>query len=688
MTTKKPNAMPKIDADSPEAKSADLVAENIARLKALFPELVTEGKNGASVNVDVLKQLVGDQTVTDADEKYGLNWFGKRRARQLALTPSLGTLRPAPEESVDWDTTKNLMIEGDNLEVLKLLQKSYAGKVKLIYIDPPYNTGDDFVYKDDLHQILYAYELQTGLRDSSGQKVSSLANTKSGGNFHTNWLNMIYPRIKLARELLTNDGAIIVSIDDNESAQLRKLLDEVFGEENFVNELTWIANITGRQISGYGAAKTYERIFIYAKNVESFETLTIDVEFAKSQMPDAYKGFHRILEKDEIGEYSIGDTLYNHNRIFNEQTRPNLVFSIFFNPETGDIKTGNIGSIIEGYTEIKPHPNNDGTHKYHAWRWSRQKVEAEKFDLSISPKRNGYEIRTKIRDFSKTTLKDVITNISNGLKETNDLFDGRRIFDYPKSVSLIKIFLMSMNSKSSLIMDFFAGSGTTGHAVMSQNAFDKEARRYILVQLPELLDADNRDQKVAAFFCDSLQKPRTIAELTKERLRRAGAKIKAENPKWKGDTGFRVFKLDSSNIRTWDPNRDDLDKTLLDHVEHLKEGRSEHDLLYELLLKLGLDLCVPIEERKGHVLDSRLRGNDGLVVHSVGGGVLMACLAPRIERDEVEPVAEGIVAWYKELAPAGETTCVFRDSAFADDVAKTNMAAILEQNGITTVRSL
>jgi adenine-specific DNA-methyltransferase len=228
------------------------------------------------------------------------------------------------------------------------------------------------------------------------------------------------------------------------------------------------------------------------------------------------------------------------------------------------------------------------------------------------------------------------------------------------------------------VLDFFAGSGTTAHAVMAQNAADGGKRRFILVQLPEPLDPESKDQKVAAEFCDKLGKPRNIAELTKERLRRAAQKIKEENPDFKGDLGFRIFKLDSSNIRAWEPDRDDLDKTLFDSVEHLKEGRTEADILYELLLKLGLDLCVPIETRT-------IAGKE---VHAVGGGVLMACLAETISRDDVEALAQGIVAWHKELAPAGDTTCVFRDSAFADDVAKTNLAAILEQHGIANVRSL
>jgi adenine-specific DNA-methyltransferase len=254
----------KLTANDPETKSPDLVAENIERLKALFPELVTEAPDGAAVNVDVLKQLVGDKTVTDADEKYGLNWFGKRRARQLALTPSTGTLRPCPDESVDWDTTQNLMIEGDNLEVLKLLQKSYAGKVKLIYIDPPYNTGKDFVYPDDFKDNIRNYLELTG-QVEGGRKISS--NTEASGRFHTDWLNMMYPRLKLARDLLRTDGLIFVTIDDSEVYNLRQLMSEIFGDENFIANVIWEKKYTRANDAQY-FSDNHDHILVFSRNRE------------------------------------------------------------------------------------------------------------------------------------------------------------------------------------------------------------------------------------------------------------------------------------------------------------------------------------------------------------------------------------------------------------------------------------
>ena len=636
--------MQKIIATSPEAQSADLVAGNIKQIKALFPELITEGPNGVSVNMDVLKALVGDQTVTDADEKYGLNWHGKRRARQLALTPSTGTLRPCPDESVDWDTTQNLMIEGDNLEVLKLLQKSYAGKVKLIYIDPPYNTGKDFVYPANFQDNIKNYLELTG-QVEGGQKISS--NTEASGRFHTDWLNMMYPRLKLARNLLRPEGLIFVSIDDCEVGHLRAVLNEIFGEENCEGHIHWRRRHNQPNDPTKMLALVAEHILVYAKDKVAYKAagvgkIALTGEFSNpdndsrgewaskpwkvgsDQSGNRYSittPTGRVYEEEWMGEESTFQTLLNDNRI------------IF--PDKGS------GAPRKKY--FKSEREQEGQCATNWW----------------SHDQFGHN------------------QGANSVLES--LLGEKNVFSNPKPIELLAGILNVSNTKNNdIVLDFFAGSATTGHAVMVQNAADSGNRRYILVQLPEPLDPENKDQKNAAEFCDQLGKPRTIAELTKERLRRAAAKVKADNPDWNGDTGFRVFKLDHSNIRAWNPNRADLEKTLFAHQDHLVEGRTESDILYELLLKLGLDLCVPIEHRT-------INGED---VHSVGGGVLMACLSSLISRDDVESIAQGIIAWHKELAPAGDTTCVFRDSAFADDVAKTNLAAILEQNGIQNVRSL
>ena len=671
--------MQKIEASSPETQSADLVAGNIAQLKTLFPELVTETAQGAAINVDVLKALVGDQAVTDADEKYGLNWHGKRRARQLALTPSTGTLRPCPEDSVDWDTTQNLMIEGDNLEVLKLLQKSYAGKVKLIYIDPPYNTGKDFVYPDDFRDNIKNYLELTG-QVEGGRKLSS--NTEASGRFHTDWLNMMYPRLKLARNLLKEDGVIAISIDDTEVDNIRHALDEVFGEEQFQAQVIVQSNKRGQTYKQI--AKTHEFLVIYSKS-ESIELN--ELEKAGDALPF----------QDSHGAFDLWE-LRNRNPKFGKFNRPNLFFPIYVQPESLDeCGYSRVSLAPQDEHSIKVLPlNSDGEES--CWRWGVEKIKGCDLNASspvlVARKRrdgiwNIYEKSRKSTTKAKSIWADTEFINEQGTIELGRL-EMSGAFDHPKPVSLVQRCVFMATESEDVVLDFFSGSGTTGHAIMAQNAADSCNRRYILVQLPEPLNPENKDQKTAADFCDQLGKPRTIAELTKERLRRAGAKIKVANPMFSGDTGFRVFKLDTSNIRAWNPDRDNLAQTLLDHMEHILPGRSEADILYELLLKLGLDLCVPIEKRVIPLSPnpSPASGRGEIILHAIGGGVLMACLAEKITRDDVEPLAQGIVEWHQALAPAGDTTCVFRDSAFADDVAKANLAAILNQHGINNVRSL
>lgn len=636
--------MQKLTAQDPETQSADIEAGNIDQLKALFPEAFTEGK----VDFEVLKQLLGG-AVEEREEKYGLNWHGKRRARQLALTPSTGTLRPCPEESVDWETTQNLMIEGDNLEVLKLLQKSYAGKVKLIYIDPPYNTGKDFVYPDNFHDNIKNYLELTGQMDG-GKKLST--NTDASGRFHTDWLNMMYPRIKLARNLLRDDGAIFVSLDDGEVAHLRTILDEVFGQENFVANVIWEKKFAPQNDEKYFSER-HDFVVVFAKEKESWK---------RNLLPRSKEAVARYKnpDNDPRGPWASSDLLRMEHR-------DNCVYTI----------TSSVG------VKWTPEP---GTSWRHPEDEMLELIKTDQVwfgpDGKSKPRRKRYlsDVSDGVVPETMWFHKDCGHN-QEATQETKSLFNDVGVpFSNPKPVRLIRqMLLVGTNpTTNDIIFDFFSGSGTTGHAVLAQNASDGGNRRYITAQLPEPLDPSVKEQRFASDCCDKLQKPRNIAELTKERLRRAGKKIKAENPLFSGDTGFRVFKLDTSNINTWDPNRDDLEQTLLDHMEHIKPGRSEADILYELLLKLGLDLCVPIENQT----------IAGKTVHSIGGGVLLACLAESISRDEAEPLALGMIEWHKAQAPAGDTTCVFRDSAFADDVAKSNLAAILDQHGINTVRSL
>ncbi|WP_257463447.1 site-specific DNA-methyltransferase [Archangium lipolyticum] len=618
--------MRKLTVDDPTTRSADLVAENVAKLKTLFPEAFAEGK----IDFDVLKQVLGG-SVDEREEKYGLYWHGKRQARQLALTPSTGTLRPCPEESVDWDTTQNLFIEGDNLEVLKLLQKSYAGKVKLIYIDPPYNTGKDFVYPDDFQDNIKNYLELTG-QVEGGRKITS--NTEASGRFHTDWLNMMYPRLKLARNLLAQDGVIFVSIDDHEVHTLRYMMDEVFGEENFVATAIWEKADSPRN-SARQFSEDHEFVLVYSR----------DPSWAPTRLPrtDEANSIYANPDNDPRGPWLPGDP-YANKPYSKGQYSVKGPSGRTFSPPPGRF-----------------------------WRISEQKLRELDADGRIWWGPTG-EARPSIKrylsevsDLIPRTLwrKEEVGSNRTSKNELRALFPDTESFDTPKPTALIERMLRlgTEVSSSDIVLDFFAGSATTGDAVMRLNATEGGNRRYILVQMPEPTGRSDLA---------------TIAAISKERLRRAGKKIQQDATTLSGDLGFRVFKLDSSNIRGWEPNRDNLKKSLLDNLEHIKEDRSPDDILYEVLLKLGLDLCVPIEHRT----------IAGKTVHSIGGGVLMVCVEEKIARKDVERLALGIAEWHKVLAPVGETTCVFRDSAFADDVAKSNLAAILEQHGLSKVTSL
>jgi adenine-specific DNA-methyltransferase len=643
--------MTPLTAADPQTRSADLVAENVARLRELLPEAFTEGK----IDFDVLKQLLGG-VVDERDEKYGLNWHGKRLARQLALTPSTGTLRPVPGDGVDEATTQNIVIEGDNLEVLKLLQKSYSGKVKTIYIDPPYNTGKDFVYPDNFQDNIKNYLELTG-QVEGGAKITS--NPESSGRFHTDWLNMIYPRLQLAKHLLREDGCLFVSVDDSEAFHLRMVCDSIYGAECYKGTIVRTTGQTTGQDSG-GLGSSFDYVVVYVR--------TPDTELSGLALDD--NDLERYQEEDSKGKYALWQ-MRKTGSGDRRTDRPNMYYSVKA-PDKSDILP--IGPT--GYES--------------RWRFDangyKRLVEE---DAIVWKKRGQSEQNPDWWPYVKTYLEGRTKRPSplwddlEGSKKAsidNRQLMGDSVFNHPKPLGLITRLLQIVPNADStgIVLDFFAGSGTTGHAVIAQNAGDGGTRRYILVQLPEPLDPENKDQKTAATFCDSLGKPRTIAELTKERLRRAANKVRSDNSLFTGDVGFRTYKLDSSNIRVWEPDRANIDQSLFDATQHLKSDRTEADILIELLLKLGLDLCVPIQ----------MKTIAKKPVHSIGAGVLIVCLDPSISRKDAEPLALGIAAWHKELKPAGEATVVFRDNAFADDVAKTNLAAILTQHHLTNVRSL
>lgn len=645
-------------------QSLDITGSNIDKIAKLFPQCMTEhkdkdGKNVLGIDFEKLRDELSADVIDEGEERYQFTWPDKRAHAHLANTSTTKTLRPCREESVDFDYTQNLYIEGDNLDVLKVLRETYLGKAKMIYIDPPYNTGNDFVYNDDFSQTVNEYQENSGQYDEESNRL--VQNTESNGRFHTDWLNMIYPRLKVAKDLLSDDGVIFISIDDNELANLKKVCDEIFGSMNYVNTFAWVNNLTGRQISGKGAAKTWESILVYAKNIANISTFSINIPFAKKNMPSSYIGLNKDIRTDKYGSFAVGDTLYNHNRKFNEETRPNLVFSIFYNPNTQEIKSGEIGESLAGFIEILPHSNGDGVHKYHAWRWSRQKVDTESYNLIVLPtNKNGYEIYTRIREFETTTLKDVITNISNGDSEVQKLFDNHKYFDYPKSVALM-LSLISFTNKSALILDFFSGSATTAHAIMQLNAEDDGNRKFIMVQLPEKTDEKSEAYKAGY---------KNICEIGKERIRRAGKKIKEENADKEGidklDTGFRVLKLDSSNMQ-------DVYYTPKDFTEHdlfadnVKPDRTAEDLLFQVMLDLGVELSASIEQRT----------IDGKRVFFVNDNYLVACFDENIAESTIMKIAKMKPYYF-----------VMRDSSLASDNVADNFDQLFETYSKDTIRKI
>ncbi|MEU9327622.1 site-specific DNA-methyltransferase [Streptomyces canus] len=623
--------MERVQAGDAETHSMDVVSDNVEQLKVLFPDAFTEGK----IDFEVLKQILGGE-VEEGEEKYGLSWRGKRRARQIALTQSAGTLRPCPQDSVDWDTTQNLMIEGDNLEVLKLLQKSYAGKVKLIYIDPPYNTGKDFVYADNFRSGIDHYLTVTQQVQEGGSRTSSERETY--GRMHTAWLDMMMPRLRLARNLLKNDGAIFISCDDIEAGNVRALMDEIFGSENFVAQFVWQARKFTDARAITNISTDHEYIICYSRNA-GFSARGVPRDEGKFANPD----------EDPRGPWMSRSIL----GLANKEQRPNLHYTIT-EPHTG--------------RSFDPDPAT-------GWRYAQDRMAGliESGCIIFPKKDDGRPREKKFRADMKSdfiAFRSVIdwVRTSDGSDEVKELL-GEGVFPFPKPTELIRRLVEQVAGVGDVVLDFFSGSGSTGHAVMKQNIADGAGRKFILVQLPEILSPANRDQGRAVKFCGEIGRESNISEITKERLRRAGAQLKAGSLSAEIDTGFRVFKLDKSNIRPWDATPKDLEQETLDSVDNILPGRSEQDVLYELLLHLGLDLCVPIETRV-------IGGKD---VHAIGGGVLFACLPEEITPSDVEAIAHGIIDWHKELDPIGETKVYFRDSAFTSDEAKTNIVAILEQ---------
>lgn len=601
--------------------SANIVADNIELLKQLFPTIVKEG----NIDLNELKALLGE-TVEEKEEYYRLTWAGKNQARLEANKPTTATLRPNKADSKDWDTTNNIFIEGDNLEVLKLLQKSYANKIKLIYIDPPYNTGNDFVYKDNYADNLGNYLNITGQTDDEGKKLST--NTESDGRYHSNWLNMMYPRLRLARNIMKDDGVIFISIDDNEVHNLRKLCDEVFGEDNF------IANICHKSRASVSNDKiissNHNHILFYAKNERAI--FNNRKEFGLEPLLDGFD------KEDDNGKYKLVPV-----------------------DGPGGAKKGNPYYEFEGITGY--------------WRFSKERM-TQMFEQGLVVKtEKNLQQKYYLKDAENTrrtttTWWDDNLYTSTATGRLKDLMEGD-FFDSPKPIELMKkIIELSARDENDIILDFFGGSGSTAHSVMEISSEKKRfTTRFITVQLPEPI-AEKSEAFKAKYF--------NIADITKARIRRAGEKIKNDYKDNKEvinklDVGFKAFKLDSSNIQAWDGNPDNLEEQLDIFANNIKTDRTEEDILFEILLKYGLDLTVSIDEKT----------IAGQKVFSVGQGTLFICLSNAI----TPAVSEGIGTWKQELNP---TICrvIFKDTGFQSDKDKTNAMQILKRFGIEEVNSI
>ncbi len=600
-------------------ETKDLIKENIEKIAELFPNVITEAKDEKgnlvkAVDFELLKQELSDRVVEGDRERYRLTWPGKKEAMLLANLPTSKTLRPVKEESVDWENTGNIYIEGDNLEVLKILQESYLNKIKCIYIDPPYNTGKDFIYRDNFRQSREEYLADSGQVDDDSNRL--FQNTETNGRFHSDWLSMMYPRLKLARNLLREDGVIFISIDDNEVHNLRKICDEVFGERNFICMFIWKSKL-GKVGTTNIISHTHEYVVAYSKSIEKICFRMVEK--------------HTEERKENLRQWGQADR---------KEDRPSMFYPI----------------VIDGI-EIYP-IRDDGSEG----RWRVGKDTAMKLldegKLQYIKKGNKYEIyRLFDARISKipyeTVLPREIGTTANGAIDLKNM-DMQRIFDYSKPKELIKFLIFLIIDKDFLILDFFSGSATTAHAVMQLNAEDGGNRKYIMVQLPE--PCDEKSEAYKAGF-------KTISEIGKERIRRAAKKIKEETGA-DIDYGFRVFKVDSSNMKDVYYRPDELSQQQLEMmVSNIKEDRTGEDLLIQVMLEWGLELSLPMEKRN----------ISGKEVHFVAGNSLVACFD--------EDVSEELV---REIAKEKPLRVVFRDSSFADDAARINVEELFKMLSPTT----
>lgn len=639
--------------DKLRMQTANKADENFRKLAALFPNAVTEtiNENGEvvrAIDKDVLMQEIACTVVDGNEERYQFTWPDKKKSVLLANAPINKTLRPCREESVDFDTTENLYIEGDNLEVLKLLQETYLGKIKMIYIDPPYNTGNDFVYEDDFAQSTDEYLANSGQFDEDGNRM--VQNTESNGRYHTDWLNMIYSRLRLAKDLLATNGVIFVSLDDNESANLKKICDEVFGAVNFIGQITVVGNPRGRDYGG--VARMHDYLFVYKKSPEAVINLIEDSE-------NNFKMF------DSLGGFELRE-LRNRNIKFNKENRPNLYYPFYINPTTEDEHGLHEISLEpkDGWIELYP-LESQGVNT--VWRWGKQKSQENlNVNIKAKPMRNGsYMIAEKYREgrmMARSVWWDKDTNTEKGTLLVKELMEGK-VFDYPKPVEMLMrtIEMGTDSDEGAYVLDFFSGSGTTAHAVMQLNAKDGGNRKFIMVQLPEATDEKSEAYKAGY---------KTICEIGKERIRRAGKKIKEDSPLTTQnlDIGFRVLKCDTSNMKEVYYNPAEYEAGLFSHLEdNIKEDRTPEDLLFQVMLDLGVLLSGKIEE-------TTIAGKK---VFNVEDNYLIACFDSNVTEETIKAIAKQKPYYF-----------VMRDSSMASDSVATNFDQIFAAYSPDTVRKV
>lgn len=643
-------------------QTANKADENFKKLAEMFPNAVTEtiDENGEivrAIDKDVLMQEISCKVVDGNEERYQFTWPDKKKSVLLANAPINKTLRPCREESVDFDNTENLYIEGDNLEVLKLLQETYLGKIKMIYIDPPYNTGNDFVYNDEFGMRNEEWNEVSGNYDEDGNQITGKLekNTENNGRFHTDWLNMIYPRLKLAKDLLSDDGIIFVSIDEHESHNMRKICDEIFGVENFISQIVWEKRYT-RSNNAKRFTTLTEPIICYVKSI----TTVTDIKEKRSDKADS---IYSNPDNDPRGAW----TSVSYVNPATKEQRPNLVYPIL-NPITG--------AIVE-------HPTN-------AWKYEKSTYDKHIQENRLYWGKAGENTYPRLKKFLSEMDGGMVPvdlwrqedtgTTDQGSKELESLL-GRKIFDFPKPQSLVKriisLILNGDNGKNNIILDFFSGSATTAHAVMQLNAEDGGNRKFIMVQLPE--ETDKKSEAYKAGY-------KNICEIGKERIRRAGQKIRNEQlgiknegdnsslqtPNSSLDTGFRVFKCDSSNMKDVYYNPAEYEPSLFSSLEdNIKEDRTPEDLLFQVMLDLGILLSSKIQVRSEKV------GMRNYSYFDVEDGYLIACFDKNIDEEVITAIAKQKPYYF-----------VMRDSSMANDSVATNFEQIFAAYSPDTVRKV